>query len=74
MLNKKTHVFSSQIFRLFYITFYSVEGYVHCRRLCKTVEGTAHCRRLCKTTEIFVKKKHVFFYLIFIPTRLGFGL
>ena len=33
-----------------------------------------HCRRLCKTTEIFVKKKHVFFYLIFIPTHLGFGL
>ena len=33
-----------------------------------------HCRRLCKTTEIFVKKKYVFFYLIFIPTYLGFGL
>ena len=31
-------------------------------------------RRLCKTTEIFVKKKYVFFNLIFIPTHLGFGL
>ena len=28
ILNKKTHIFTSQIFRLFYITFYSVgEGH-----------------------------------------------
>ena len=25
-----------------------------------------HCRRLCKTTEIFVKKKYVFLYLLYI--------
>ena len=40
----------------------------------KRKKKDTHCRRLCKTTEIFVKKKYVFFYLIFIPTHLGFSL
>ena len=29
-----------------------------------------HCGRLCKTTEIFVRNKNLFFYLIFTPTYL----
>ena len=61
ILNKKTHFSTSQIFWLFYITFYSVK------------QPDTHCRGLCKTTEIFVTIENLFFCLIFTRTHLVVG-